>query len=272
MSSFWTGSRASRPAIRRCRQRGRGHCTERSGLWSFLDRVNTLGVEGEIILDRHDGSVWGLITPHSIDRTLAAEQNAEVAAIPLIRAVGGAIGAVEERHVDVLARNVLDGGIGRFAERQSFSCVGDDPPRDRHHDPSGIAFNRDRMIRAGNFDRLRCGYGVLFHGLTSLCLTVGSAGYPADFPPSTESTWPVIKAALSEARKTMASAISSGFPTRLSGTVETRPAFLSALPVKRLSISVSVGPGATALTRTPEPATSSAADLVSPSTACLLAE
>jgi hypothetical protein len=28
-----------------------------------------------------------------------------------------------------------------------------------------------------------------------------------------------------------------------------RPAFLSALPVKRLSIPVSVGPGATALTR-----------------------
>src|SRR5438094_3657686 len=95
----------------------------------------------------------------------------------------------------------------------------------------------------GNFDRLRCGYDVLFHGLTSLCLTVGFAGYPADFPPSTESTWPVIKAALSEARKTRALAISSGFPTRPSGTLETRPAFLSALPVKRLSIPVSIGPG-----------------------------
>src|SRR5271166_1872273 len=70
---------------------GGGHCTERSGLWSFFDRVNTLGVEGEIILDRRDGSVWGLITPHSIDRTLAAERNAEVAAIPLVRAVGRAI-------------------------------------------------------------------------------------------------------------------------------------------------------------------------------------
>lgn len=121
----------------------------------FFDGVDAVAVKGKIILDRHDGSVWGLITPHSIDRTLAAERNAEVAAIPLVRAVRGAIGAVEEPHVDVLARNVLDGGIGRFAERQGFSCVGDDPPRDRHHDPSGIAFNRDRMIRAGNFDRLR---------------------------------------------------------------------------------------------------------------------
>src|SRR5947209_7617007 len=62
------------------------------------------GATDALILDRHDGSVWGLITPHSIDRTLAAERNAEVAAIPLVRAVGGAIGAVEEPHVDVLAR------------------------------------------------------------------------------------------------------------------------------------------------------------------------
>jgi hypothetical protein len=57
-----------------------------------------------------------------------------------------------------------------------------------------------------------------------------------------------------------------------SGTVETSPAFLSAIPVKRPSIPVSFGPGATALTRTPEAATSSAADLVSPSTGCSLAE
>src|SRR5437868_15286166 len=46
---------------------------------------------------------------------------------------------------------------------------------------------------------------------------------------------------------------------------------LSAVPVKRLSIPVSVGPGATALTRTPKRAASSAADFVMPSTACLLA-
>ena len=39
----------------------------------------------------------------------------------------------------------------------------------------------------------------------------------------------------------MALAISSGCATRPSGTVETRPAFLSALPAKRLSIPVSVG-------------------------------
>ena len=51
----------------------------------------------------------------------------------------------------------------------------------------------------------------------------------------------------------------------------TKAVFFSAVPVKRLSIPVSIGPGATTLTRTPDSATSSAAALVRPSTACLLA-
>src|ERR1700739_2892277 len=127
------------------------------------------------------------------------------------------------------------------------------------------------MIGPGYFDGLRSGCDVRFHGFTSLCLVFGFASYPADFPPSTESTWPLIKDARSEQRNRMALAISLGSPTTPSGPVGVRRAFLSALPVKRLSIPVSVGPGATALTRTPEPATSSAADVVSPSTACLLA-
>jgi hypothetical protein len=96
--------------------------------------------------------------------------------------------------------------------------------------------------------------------------------YWAVLPPSTRYDAPVMKDALSNARNIMVWAISSGLPTRLSGTVAARPAFLSSVPVKRFNIPVSIGPGATMLTRTPEEASSSAADLVSPSSACLLAE
>ena len=77
--------------------------------------------------------------------------------------------------------------------------------------------------------------------------------------------------ALSDATNTMAWAISSGVPTRLIGSSLTRLALPSPPPVKRFSIPVSIGPGATTLTRTPALATSFAADFVSPSTACLLA-
>src|SRR6266853_6726808 len=93
----------------------------------------------------------------------------------------------------------------------------------------------------------------------------------ADLPPSTTYDAPVMNEALSDARNMMVWAISSGLPTRLSGTVAARPAFLSSVPAKRFSIPVSIGPGATMLMRTPDAAASSAADLVSPSTACLLA-
>src|SRR5579862_6432372 len=96
--------------------------------------------------------------------------------------------------------------------------------------------------------------------------------YRADLPPSTRYEAPVMNEALSDARNMMVWAMSSGLPTRLSGTVAAKLAFLSTVPVKRFSIPVSTGPGATTLTRTPDAAASSAADLVSPSTACLLAE
>src|SRR5580704_5233183 len=94
---------------------------------------------------------------------------------------------------------------------------------------------------------------------------------PALLPPSAARICPVMNDASLEARKMAACAISAGSPTRPRGTVLVSAAFLSELPVKRLSMPVSVGPGAMALTRTPDLAPSSAADFVRPSTACLLA-
>src|SRR4029077_18150723 len=98
----------------------------------------------------------------------------------------------------------------------------------------------------------------------------GAIGQAAVLPPLTRMIWPVMNVAFSEARNTIASAISSGLAPRLSGTDERKVAFLSGAPVRRASMSVSTGPGATALTRTPKAAASSAAALVKPSTAFLL--
>src|SRR6476620_10710383 len=93
--------------------------------------------------------------------------------------------------------------------------------------------------------------------LTGLLL---KRNYEAVLPPLTLMIWPVMNDALGEATNTMASAISAGVPTRLRGTPATSPAFLSAVPVNRFSIPVSTDPGATALTRMPDAAASSAAD------------
>src|ERR1700736_3153673 len=89
-----------------------------------------------------------------------------------------------------------------------------------------------------------------------------AAGVPPEenhravLPPSTRYDAPVTNDALSDARNIMVSAISSGLTTRLSGTVAAKPAFLSAVPAKRFSIAVSIGPGATMLMRTPDAAAS----------------
>src|SRR3954464_2381787 len=92
----------------------------------------------------------------------------------------------------------------------------------------------------------------------------------AVLPPSTLRTWPVMYDASSDAMKTIALASSSERPRRAIGTVVTRAALFSGVPVNRVNMPVSVGPGATAFTRIPDFASSSATDLVMPSTACLL--
>jgi hypothetical protein len=54
---------------------------------------------------------------------------------------------------------------------------------------------------------------------------------------------PVTKSVLSDARKTIIAAMSSGVPRRLAGTPAAKAAFFSALPAKRFSNSVSTDPG-----------------------------
>jgi hypothetical protein len=107
--------------------------------------------------------------PHNstrVDRAVAAERDAVIAAIAFVRAVRSVLGTSEKRHVDIFARDVLNRRIGGFAQGQRFVRVGDDPTRDRDDDPSGVALDCDRMIGPGNFDRLCCGCDIRFHGFT----------------------------------------------------------------------------------------------------------
>ena len=73
-----------------------------------------------------------------------------------------------------------------LAERQRFARVGNNAARDRDDYSLGVAFDRDRMIRAGDFDRLRLDLDILFHSGTFGCRV--APDYVADLPPSTKST------------------------------------------------------------------------------------
>src|SRR5882724_9715605 len=57
----------------------------------------------------------------------------------------------------------MDRRIMGLAERQRFARVGNNAARGRDDYSLGVAFDRDRMIRAGDFDRFRPDLDILFH-------------------------------------------------------------------------------------------------------------
>src|SRR6185295_411538 len=82
-----------------------------SGGWSvspmsFVDRIDPVRVEGEIIFDDQHCCEGSLIGPHSVGRTVSAEWNAEIATVALIGAVGGVLRAFQQRQGHVLAGHV----------------------------------------------------------------------------------------------------------------------------------------------------------------------
>src|SRR5712664_265404 len=71
--------RTFRPRVNRLR---RG---ERPGRWRlFRYRIDTIGVEGDPILDLGDGRKGSLIGPHGVDRFLSTRRDAVVAAVSLV--------------------------------------------------------------------------------------------------------------------------------------------------------------------------------------------
>ena len=89
-------------------------------------------------------------------------------------------------------------------------------------------------------------------------------------PPSTVSTWPVIKSALSDARKAAAWAMSSGVPRRRRGV--SSASWGSTYGGRASSISVLMTPGAMQLTRMWVGASSDASERVRPISAALVQE
>jgi hypothetical protein len=64
--------------------------------------------------------------------------------------------ALQQGHVDVLAGDVLNRRIVRFAQRERFPGVGDDATSDGYDDPGRIGLDRDRMLGSRDLDRLGC--------------------------------------------------------------------------------------------------------------------
>src|ERR1700733_4872124 len=66
-----------------------------------LDSIDTVRVEGDVILDRRHRFKWGLISPHRIGGTIPANRNAVVGRVALVWAIGRVFASHEQRHVDI---------------------------------------------------------------------------------------------------------------------------------------------------------------------------
>ena len=107
----------------------------------FLDGVYTVGIESDVVPDRGDGAVRRLIGPDSVDRTLSPRGDAVVSAVTLVWAARGVVGSLEQRGVHVLAWNILDRRVARFAKSQCRPRISDNTPRDHNDDAMRIALD-----------------------------------------------------------------------------------------------------------------------------------
>src|ERR1700724_3525166 len=127
----------------------------------LLNRVDAVGIERDMVLDRGDLRVGLLVGPDGIDRALATGRNAVIGAVALVRAVGDVVRSLEQRHVDVLARDILHGWVACLTERQRLPCIGDNASCDLDDDTMRIALDRDGMIRPRDLDGICLRFGMV---------------------------------------------------------------------------------------------------------------
>src|SRR5271163_2318605 len=151
-------------------------------------------------------------------------------------------GPNEQRHVCIVAGQVINGRIPLLLQSKRLRRFSDYPPGDRYTHFALSRRNCDGMVRARDSDLLPC---------ARLCLHCAPRGTGYSFePPSTGMLAPVIQRAPSDATKATTSATSSGLPIRFNAcipNVTSRPASVFV----KFDMSVSITPGATALTRMP---------------------
>src|SRR6266404_5045026 len=127
----------------------------------FFDRVDAAGIERDVVLDRGDRRVRLLVGPNGVSRAPATGRNAVISAVALVGAVGGAVSPLEQRHFDVLARDILHGWVAGLTERQCTPCIGDNASCDLDDDTMRIALDRDGMIRPRDLDGLCLQFGMV---------------------------------------------------------------------------------------------------------------
>src|SRR5580658_2008165 len=213
-----------------------------SRLGDHVDCINPRGIKRQVLFNAGNRLIRFFVSPNGIFRFCSADGNTVVSTITLVRTISVMRGPNEQRHVCIIARQVINRRISLLFEPKRLCRFGDNPPGDRHTHLALGRRNRNRMVRSRNFDLL---------AFARLCLHCAPHVVNYSFePPSTGMLAPVIQRAPSDATKATTSATSSGLPIRFNAcipNVTSRPASVFV----KFDMSVSITPGATALTRMP---------------------
>jgi len=116
--------------------------------------ADPLGIEREVSFDLRNSGIWILVGPHRVDRLLSSSRNTVVTAIAFVRTVGGVICLFQLSEINVLTRNVLNGGIVRFPKGQCVTALRNHTARNGHDNASRIALDGDRVIWTWNLNLL----------------------------------------------------------------------------------------------------------------------
>src|SRR6266852_3980694 len=120
----------------------------------YLDGVDPVRVKRQVFPDCRYGDMRSFVAPDGVDRTFSAGGNAVIGAVALVRTIRLVRCPLQLRHIDVLARDVLHRGIGRFLQGQGLAGIGDAYAVNGGRDPAFRRRDGDRMIRPRNLDWL----------------------------------------------------------------------------------------------------------------------
>src|SRR4051794_39505898 len=92
--------------------------------WALrLDRIDAIGIEGDVVLDLGDRSIGSFVGPHRVHRPVPAAGNAVVRAVALVRTVGRMLRSLQQGHVDILAGDIVDRRVRGLPQYQGVLSI-----------------------------------------------------------------------------------------------------------------------------------------------------
>src|SRR5712691_597449 len=180
-------------------------------LGDHFDCINPRRIKRQVFFNVGDCLVRFFVCPNGVFRFRTADGNAVVRTITLVRTIGVMLGPNQQRHVRIVARQVVNRRISLLLQSKRPRRFGHYSSGDRYTHSALSRRNRDGMIRPRNSD---------FLAFARFSLHCAPHGISYSFePPSTGILAPVIHRALSEAKNATTSATSSDLPIRFSACI-----------------------------------------------------